>query len=88
MCLPVVALAAAAAATGLMMSSSMKKSSPTPLAATPTPQEVKEADIKNMRKANEANNMGVNAGTASTMLTGPRGVSDPLELGKTKLLGQ
>lgn len=90
MCTPLLFVAGATAALGGMMLAQSSKKSPSPTAVKPPPvqQEVKEADIKAMRTGNEQVKTGVNAGTASTMLTGPQGVQDPLQLGKNTLLGQ
>lgn len=54
----------------------------------PTAQGAKAPDVKAMRTANSGAGTGVNAGPASTLLTGTSGV-DPatLALAKPKLLG-
>jgi hypothetical protein len=84
-----LAIGAAVATGGLSLAVTgipKNKKNPAPAALTPPPvaQEVKTADIDAMRKAN----LGINAGISSTMLTGPGGVTDPLDLRKNKLLGQ
>lgn len=88
MCLQLVALAAGAAASAAIAMSASKKSRPSPLQAPPPPQEMKAADVEALRKANQGVKTGVNAGTASTLLTGPEGVKDPLNTSKNTLLGQ
>jgi hypothetical protein len=94
MCEPTtIAYAAAAVVGSYAATKAMAPDIPTPQATTPTAPPSKQADgkqpdVKAMRGANAAAS-GVNAGPASTFLTGPSGI-DPsqLTLGKNTLLGQ
>jgi hypothetical protein len=94
MCEPAtIGYAAAAMIGGYAAAKSMAPDIPTPQATTPTAPPAKQAagkqpDTKAMGAAN-ASASGVNAGPASTFLTGPMGI-DPsqLTLGKNTLLGQ
>jgi hypothetical protein len=94
MCEPTtIAYGVAALAGGYLAAKSMAPDIPQPQATSPTAPPSKQAngkqpDTKAMGAAN-ANASGVNAGPASTFLTGPAGI-DPstLTLGRNTLLGQ
>lgn len=90
MCGPVAAVAAsmvAGMAAAKMMQPDIPDVAPTK-PGEPPKQGAKQPEIKAMRAANNQN-AGINAGPASTFLTGATGI-DPskLTLGKNTLLGQ
>ncbi len=68
---------------------------PTPVAPPPAPvsrspqQAARAPDLAALRAANAGGSSGYQANSASTLLTGPAGVSlDPSQIGRATLLGQ